>query len=212
MRDITTTVYQYHELSDDAKEKARDWFREVSAGDDFFSESVFEDAATIADLMGLDIRRTPVKRGDGSSHWTPTIYWSGFYSQGDGACFEGSYRYKPGAVKAVTDYAPLDDELQRIALELQKAQKKCFYRLKASIKHRGHYYHEKSMSFSFDYDGQDDRNTSEAEEAIEEALSDFALWIYKQLRKEYEYQNSDDVAGETIAANEYEFDSEGVRV
>ena len=115
MRDITTTVYQYHELSDEAKEKARDWFREVSAGDDFFSESVFEDAATIADLMGLDIRQTHVKRGDGSSHWNPVIYWSGFCSQGDGACFEGSYRYKPGSVKAVTDYAPLDDELQRIA-------------------------------------------------------------------------------------------------
>ena len=68
------------------------------------------------------------------------------------------------------------------------------------------------MVFDFDYDGQDERDTSEVEEAIEEALSDFALWIYKQLQKEYEYQNSNDAVAETIAANEYEFDSEGVRV
>ena len=33
-----TTVYQFDELSDAAKEKARDWYREASADDAFWQE------------------------------------------------------------------------------------------------------------------------------------------------------------------------------
>ena len=38
---ITTTVYEFHELSDKAKEKARDWYRKASSNDEWW-ECVYE--------------------------------------------------------------------------------------------------------------------------------------------------------------------------
>ncbi|MGD9724895.1 MAG: hypothetical protein AB7V39_00605 [Nitrospiraceae bacterium] len=50
MREITVKLYQFDELTDHAKEKARDWYRE--GGYDYeWWESVYEDAKTI----GLEI-------------------------------------------------------------------------------------------------------------------------------------------------------------
>ena len=208
---IETTVYQFNELNDTAKERARTWYRRASEGDNWFSESVIEDASTIAAIIGIDVRQSPVKLMGGGTRLEPTIYWSGFASQGDGACFEGFYSYKPGSVAAVKAYAPQDTELHRIAEELQGIQAPFFYRLSATIKHRGHYYHEHSMEVSADYSGDDSRDIIEAESALSEAFSDFAHWIYRHLESEYEWINSDEVVNETIVANEYTFDEEGNR-
>ena len=58
MRIIETKAFQYDELSDAAKEKARDWYRSASAGDDFWSESVLEDDAEVnAELESLARKR-----------------------------------------------------------------------------------------------------------------------------------------------------------
>ena len=208
MRTIETNIYQYAELSDAAKEKARDWCRNTIQDDVFYTESVYDDAAAVADLMGLDICQTRFTRCDGSHGYKPTIHYSGFWSQGDGACFEGRYRYKPGAVKALADYAPQDLELQRIARELQKAQKRYFYRLTASTTcARGNI-------TRVNVEGLDVNHVSynvahDTEGAVEEALTDFAHWIYRRLEREYKHSISDDVVVENIEANEYEFTVDG---
>lgn len=211
-REITKTVYQFEELSERAKEKARQWYREISADDDWH-EYIFSDAATIAELMGLDILQKRVTVMNGAHYYAPSVFFSGFSSQGDGACFEGSYRYKPGAVKAVKDYAPLDTKLHRIAKALQDAQKPVFYTGTASTQQSGHYYHSGCMSVSVDCDERFKQSVFSAfEDAVTEALRDFADWIYRQLENEYEYQNSDEQIDEAITANAYEFDEDGERV
>ncbi len=48
--------------------------------------------------------------------------------------------------------------------------------------------------------------------AMCELLRDFAHWIYRQLEQEWDYQNTDEQVDESIQANEYEFDEDGVRV
>lgn len=207
MRTVKTTVYKFSELSDSAKQTAMQWWRNSDC-DNFWSEGVFDDAATIADLMGLDIRLTRKNSGN----YEPSIYYSGFSSQGDGACFEGIYRYKKGSVKDIKAYAPEDAEISRIAKALQDIQKKYFYKLTARTKHRGHYYHEYCMAIDVDYSGDDSRDITDAENVISEALRDFARWIYKQLETEYEYQNSDETVSENIISNEYEFDESGDRI
>lgn len=205
-----STVYQFDELSDTAKERARDWLREAEAGD-FDAENVLDDAGTIAELLGISIATHAVKLMNGSSRQKPTIYYSGFHNQGDGACFEGSYSYKAGSVKAVKDYAPRDGELQRIATTLRDIQRPFFYHLQASIKHTGRYSHSHSTTIDVEYDGDSYRDIGQAEEGIREALRDFMDWIYYQLQTEYEYRLSDEVIDETIRANEYEFDEDGYR-
>lgn len=215
MRIVKTekTVFTFNELSDSAKEKARQWYRECLAGDSDFAEFVFEDAANIAELIGLDIRQRRVKLMNGDYRYEPSIYYSGFSSQGDGACFEGSYRYKPGALKAVKGYAPLDTRLHAIARDLQLAQKPVFYTGTASTSHSGHYYHSGCMRVSADVDSRfSGKLACEFEEAAKEALRDFADWIYRQLENVWDYLNSDEHIDDSILCNEYEFDEDGERV
>lgn len=203
-----TTVYAYSELSENAKESARNWYRNSDC-DSFWSEHVIDDAADIADMLGIDLRQTRKTRMDNTHFYAPTIYYSGFSSQGDGACFESTYKYKPGALKAIQAHAPTDKRLQGIAKELQDIQKRYFYKLTAATKHRGHYYHSGCMSVDVEHSDDSYRDIGTAESDITDALRSFADWIYNQLEKEYEWCNSDEQVTESIEANEYEFDEDG---
>lgn len=135
------------------------------------------------------------------------IYYSGFWSQGDGACFEGCMRYAKGCANTVKKYAPRDEELHRIAQAWQDLQKKNFYSLLAIVRHRGHYYHEYCTAF----DCEDTRENhgylenAETEKAIIEIARDFMRWIYKQLENAYEYETSEDNFKELCEANNYTF-------
>lgn len=208
------TVYQFDELSDRAKDTARQWYREASQDDNYFAENVIEDAAQIADQLGINLRQTTVKLMGGGTRQEPTIYWSGFSSQGDGACFEGTYYYAKASKRKIREYAPLDTELHAIADGLAEVQRKYWYQLQASVKHRGHYQHEMCTEIDVDADQVGDRYqdvSKEDAETVRELLRDFMRWIYRSLEKEYDYQNSDEVVDETIRANEYTFDEDGNR-
>lgn len=202
----TRTLFQYDELTPEAQQEAREWYR---TGFEFYSDTDFEYAATIADLFGLDIRQRPVKLMNGQTRYEPCVYYSGFSSQGDGACFEGVYRYKKGALKAVKAYAPQDTELHRIVKDLQDAQKPYLYKLTASTVHSGHYYHSGCMAVEVEHSDDQYRDIGDAETLITDALRAFADWIYSQLEKEYDYQTSDEAVEEAIRANEYEFTEDG---
>ena len=166
MRVIEKVVYQFSELSEDAKECAA--------------------------MIGLDIDK---------------IYFSGFSSQGDGACFIGSYGYKKQALQSITRHAPEDEELIRIAEQLQKLQKQAFYGLKANTHHHGRYYHENSISIECEHINR--YITYNEEEDLKELLRAFCRWVYKQLENDYDYQMSDSVIDENIISNAYEFDING---
>lgn len=203
----TRTLYKFHELSETAQQHALESLARIEA-EDFDSECIFDDAATIADLFGLDIRQTRITRRNGVHYYAPTIYYSGFCYQGDGACFEGTYSYKPGALKDVKGHAGRDKELHRIVKALQEVQRKNFYQLTARCKHSGHYYHSGCMSVDVERsDGKE--MTADAEETVEECLRDFADWIYMQLEQEYDYMTGEEACREAIEANDYEFTEKG---
>jgi hypothetical protein len=207
---IERVLYKFDELSDDAREKARDWWRECENATGGDTNCVYEDAATIADLIGIDLRQKPVRRMNGSTRFDPCIWYSGFSSQGDGACFEGTYRYRKGALKDVKAHAPYDTKLHQIAKDLQDTQRKAFYRLTATCSHSGRYYHSGCLSVSVDLDSEHCIDpTREAEDNIRDALSSFADWIYSQLEAEYEYTMSDENVDDSIRANEYKFEDDG---
>lgn len=189
---VTRTLYQFDELSDRAKEKAREWYRNASEHDEWW-DCVTEDATTIGALMGWDIEQ---------------VYFSGFWSQGDGACFIGRMGYAKGCAKAVNDYAPQDTELHRIAKEWQALQARHFYKIDAKVAKTDHRYaHENTVGFDVYRDGAD--ATSELEDEVKEIGRDFMRWAYRQLEKEYEWLNADEQIDESIRANEYEFDESG---
>jgi len=209
---IEKTVYMFDELEDNAKEHARSWFRDACDGDSYMFEPVIEDAAKIADILGINLRTYPVKLMNDSTQYDPCIYYSGFYSQGDGACFEGSYSYAKGSSRAIRDYAPQDTTLHMTADNLRDVQQRNFYRLKANVKHRGHYNHEYCTEIDvFDRENNYRDLNDDDVDTIQESLRDFMRWIYRSLEKEYEYQMSDETVDENIRCNEYEFDENGNR-
>lgn len=195
---VKTEVFKFAELSEEAQETAIERYREGNLDYDWWD---YDDAKQAAACMGIEIEE---------------IYFSGFSSQGDGACFEGSYNYQKGGVRAIKEYAPLDTKLHQIAQDLQDIQKTCFYGLHASVKQSGHYSHEYCTDINV-YERRTLRDGYESDEeasladheAIEEALRDFMRWIYKQLEAEYDYLNSDEAIKETIEANGYEFTADG---
>lgn len=149
--------------------------------------------------------------GGGTRH-KPSIWFSGFASQGDGACFEGGWQHAKAAPQSIRAYAPTDDELHRIAELLQAIQRRNFYQLHAAITHRGRYHHEMSMAISVERDSPTGQAmTSDAEEAVTEALRDLARWLYRQLEREFDRLTSDDAVDEAIIANGYSFTAAGDR-
>lgn len=201
MRKITIekTVYKYSELSDEAKEKAREHFRRgvYESFSDFHAECVIDDAATIAEMMGISL--------DKARSGAPAIYYSGFSSQGDGACFEGSYAYKKGFAKAVKRYAPKDNELHEIVDSLQALQKSHRYQLQASMAQRGfHNYMEVNT-----YHANGGYAPNSARQEMADIMNNFASWIYRRLEKEFDYQNSDEVIDEHYSDETYEFTEDG---
>ena len=148
---IETTVYRLDELSDAAKEKARAWYREGGFDYDWF-ESVYDDFESIAEILGLRLKTRVVRLYGGGTRQKPCIWFSGFSSQGDGACFETFYSYRKGAPCRIREYAPQDAELHRIADALQVTQRRNFYQLNAEASHRGRYYHEHCMAISVERD------------------------------------------------------------
>lgn len=203
MRTVEQKVYKFDELSDAAKEVARDWWRQ---GDDMhWKEYVYEDADRIAKLIGIEIDQRPYKTMGGSTRYEPCIWFSGFSSQGDGACFEGRYSYAKGSVKAIKEYAPEDTELHAIAEGLYEIQRKRRWQVTATVKHRGHYYHSGCTEIECDgIDYEDD-----ADKDVRQLLRDFMDWIYDRLKEEDEYQNDDEQVDDNIRANDYEFEENG---
>lgn len=224
MREKTIKLYQIGELSAEAKEKARDWYREFVFSDSSDWEFVYDDAVTIAALFGLEIGQRPYKTVGGGTRYEPRIYFSGFSSQGDGACFEGEYQYKPGAMTDVRNHAPKDEKLHAIVDAIQEAQIRMLvhgFSVRASITQQGQYSHSHSMAIDFTAvanDGEeaeipDEKNSwlQLHEKEIATQLRAFADWIYSQLEAEHDYRSSDESVDENIAANEYEFTEDGRR-
>lgn len=208
-RTVESTVFQFDELSDTAKEHARDWWRSCESQDWHDSEYILDDAKAIAEILGIEFNTRQVPLMNGSTRPEPNIYWSGFWSQGDGACFEGSYAYKAGSCKAIRAYAPTDKTLHEIADNLRDIQRKYFYQLRATCRHSGRYQHSGCMSVDVEHADDCWRDIGDAEDDIQDELRNFADWIYSQLETAYFYSMSEKNVDENIRANEYEFDENG---
>lgn len=148
------------------------------------------------------------------------MYFSGFCSQGDGACFEGS----------VSDW---DLFLRSLGYTDKVLIQHAMDHFSFSVKHSGHYYHENCTSFYADlctpasaadedfaerygpypWDADDVRtkawlallnqyDSTKLEDEFEEAFKDHMRTLYRDLEKEYDYLTSDEAVWESLEANE----------
>ena len=225
--------FSFDQLSESAKERARESYREHATDHDWWLNT-YEDADKIADMLGITISSTPVRLHGGGTRHDPDILFSGFWSQGDGACLQGGWSPVDNPMEIIDQvlaYAPEDDRLHRIAADLAELSERHGRNSPENgtthvrIAHRGHYYHSGCAQFEFTSDGpegsedwnelqlmtwhavQRARGMDTWEHEVIAALRAFMDWIYRQLEQEYEYLTSDEVIDEYLA--EKEFDEDG---
>jgi len=185
---------KYSDLSTEAKERAMASFHECDIAFDF--ECVTDDVKDTGEMFGFSVDK---------------VYCSGFYSQGDGCCITGSYRYEKGALAKVKAEWPICTELHQIVRGLQDLQRKNFYALRATVSHGSHFY---CHSHSNDISVEDTRvnygwTNSENEVRLSELLRDYMDLAYKWLTDQYEYSMSEESFLEACTANEWDFNEEG---
>ena len=214
MKTITTTtnVYPFSELSEKVKEVVRERFIINNAWDDYALENVVDDFASIALLLGITLSETNGK---------PSVLYSCTYSQGDGACFEGTWKASDLDLAAIKAYAPIDTELQQIARDLaQIAEEHPGMRVKVTHD-GGRYVHGGSVYFEYSYyDEQgvelpDDESLASVQMVAftnaRENLRDLMGWLYSKLLAEQEYQNSDEVVDGQLIDSDFFYTEAGKR-
>jgi len=200
MKIIETKVYSFNELSEEAKEKAIENQRSNEYYLDYdWYEFVIENwTEKLNDIGFEDIK----------------IYFSGFWSQGDGAMFE----YLGINNKLLFEWV---DGLKLTPLR-NKIAKEILY---ASAKGNqcGMYYHSKSCKHVINLETQYgsmygtniydwiNEHYMDFEDFIENIYDNVCNEIYRDLEKEYDWLMSNEVIAEHIEANEYEFKEDGTR-
>ena len=108
MREITIKAYQYDELNEKAKTKAREWFALVTAGDEFW-EFTYDDAENIGiKITGFDLYRRTI--GGEIITSAPEVIESIMRDHGkDCATYKTALRYKP-AFEALEGKRDANDE------------------------------------------------------------------------------------------------------
>ena len=222
MKTVEISLFQFDELDDKAKERARAWWRKCSEDDTFWSEYVIEEAVEQGKLLGITFKERERRSMTGKPlPPEPCIYWSGFSSQGSGAQFEGSWSARDvKADKVAADWgdSPETEEIKRVAAEFDQIAK-AWPEASFTVKHSGHYHNEYSTDFDVTMLGEEAYNVTEKETADAAAAEldltmvarDFMRWVYKQLNRAYDYENSDENIDENLRINEYDFLADGKR-
>ena len=144
----------------------------------------------------------------------PEIYFTGFYSQGDGASFTGEYTgYNKKEILELKNEYPQDKELHEIIdrfLDFNVCIEEN-YDIYVKIDKNHMYCHEETMYINQAYIDLPlpDDDEEDIEYTFIELCKDIARYFYEWLKKDYEYLESDESVLETILLNDYIFDEDG---
>ena len=114
---IEKTVFEFSELSERAKDRARDWYRRGCCND---WEPNFWEFEGCAKKLGIEFRPRPVRLMSGKTRNEPDINYS-VGDRGEYCVFAGDWTYRPEAVAEITADGWTDTTLLDIAKELQRA-------------------------------------------------------------------------------------------
>jgi hypothetical protein len=141
------------------------------------------------------------------------IYFSGFWSQGDGACFVGSL---DNALTYLNHHHVDQFPMLRKLIEMDGT-------VWATSDHRGRYYHSSSVSINAEceafwqcanpkselqeaviqrWDGMVDKEIVDFEAALAEQWRTYMNDLYTKLEEEHDYLTSDDGVWDTLVAND----------
>lgn len=152
--------------------------------------------------------------------YVSNTYFSGFCSQGDGACFEGHLDDVPLFLEK--NYKPEDYPMIRKLLDSGGT-------VKFSVSHSGHYYHENSTRYYIEADRLEhvvdmptdfhqqiveqwenilDKEIVDFEKQSVEIFKNHMRTLYRKLEEEYDHLTGDEAVKETILANDLQEESD----
>jgi hypothetical protein len=178
MREVTFKYYTFDELSGKAKEKAiaacQKWY-------DYCDDLEFHED----DLIEAGFKH-------------PKIWYSGFYIQGEGACFD----------------AEIDTD--SFLIGKYEALKEVDFTMTIMKIRSCHYSHEitRAVCANFGLETTEDQEAliAELEAEIEELRLNMCIKIYQSLRADYFYQMEDSSIGEYLESGDFEFLEDGTQV
>ena len=199
MRTVITEeiIYSWEDVKNDSEllDKVLDKHRYINVDTEWW-EWVYEDF--IVENEYFDIKK---------------IYFSGFYSQGDGAMFE----YDNVKGQLISDFLLTSNlsPMRKGWLNNNAA----FY---GKGRHQGYHYHESCCNHSIGVEvdngnilyGSNFRNWIESFydsffDFVANKYKDMCRELYRDLEKSYEYLTSDQSVADTLEANDYEFNING---
>ncbi len=184
-----TTLYKFDKLSIEAKEKAISSFQEDDSYIDYnWYEYTISDFKTILELIG---------------YYNIECYFSGFWSQGDGACFSARFSREKRCLQKVKSYCPKEEKILNI---VEQIQSEIPLHEEYEIKHSGRYYHEYCTNV---YYLGDNNKAEQLDERFLELSRQLMRILYQSLNDEYDYLNSSEAITEFIKSNDYEFTKDG---
>ena len=189
MKVLQTKIYSFSELSKDAKAKAVESLRDINVDYDNWHDYIIEDYTEKLEALG---------------YRNIKIFYSGFWSQGDGACYTAKvdiYEWLK-AHKLSNKYKALFNVSKEGGIS-------------ATISHSSHYYY--STSTSLEESGIWEESTKvqsqygEIEKLILAEREQMGNELYRALESAYEEEQKDENVINTIEANEYSFLEDGTR-
>ena len=187
----------YLELSDEAKERAFESFKNRELYDNHWAHHVLEDWVERLGAVGIDTE-------------VYDMHFSGFHSQGDGASFEGVINLKEfleahpdlkarhsALYMSTVPFDTLSDDYAEYMVLLRKTQ-------------HHHYSHENTITLEWDIETNDvgkfDKVMTDAEPDILEQCRSYMKDIYADLENAYEYEFSMDNFFEGVEYMDFEED------
>jgi len=203
MKTVELKLYKFDELSKEVQDKVLSKNRDINVHHDWHEFIIEYCINEEIPSKGFDATR---------------IYYSGFWSQGDGAMFEYD-GIKDDMLNKFLDTMLIGTE------PLSPMRKQWILNnvyVSAKGRHRGHYNHEKCCSHSiyWEISNTDINYLPNFSQWLESFADDFEAFIieeyeyicselYRTLEKEYDYFTEDEQIVETLRMNDYDFTEDG---
>jgi hypothetical protein len=191
METRTYQVYKYDELPEASKQKVLERYNGINTDHDWW------------EFTEKEVKIELTKAG----YTNPEVYFSGFWSQGDGACFDAGIDLDLWikVAKRGKKYRCLLKPIRDGYIEGRIVKNSYGY----------HYSHSRTRDVEISeahyikLTPKQEAALDELEKEVEEDRYSRSNALYKRLEKEYEHLTSEEVIVETLMANDYDFTIDG---
>jgi hypothetical protein len=208
MKTIQLNLYPLSELEGGARDKAIESYRYINVEHFDWWDYIYEGFTGLCASIGL----TVVPK---------SIYFKGFYSQGDGSMFKGDFDL-PKLFNAIAennfkeqyDRAEIELPLLHVDRRVIRLIEDELIDITAVVTHpnRAHYV---TAEISVGYDFNAERHPAisgeldKLEKWLKKLVENLNAYLYKTLQLSYEYDTADEAVSNAIEANEYWFTADG---